>query len=62
MSIVVENVSERTYWLMYKLDKSVHWSGYVDSVNELTSGLDRMKLFQTKEELAEEIKELNFPN
>jgi len=62
MAIELKNVSERTWWLMYKLDLTFHCSGYVDSENELISGLDKMELFITEEELNERIEELNFPS
>ena len=62
MAIELKNVSERTWWLMYKLDLTVHWSGYVDEENELVSGLDKMELFTTEEDLNTRIEELNFPS
>lgn len=62
MAIELKNVSERTWWLMYKLDLTVHWSGYVDSDNELKSGLDKMELFTTEEDLNIRVEELNFPS
>ena len=62
MAIELKNVSERTWWLMYKLDLTVHWLGYVDEENELVSGLDKMELFTTEEDLNIRVEELNFPS
>tara|TARA_R110000803_G_scaffold15312_3_gene42489 strand:- start:723 stop:911 length:189 start_codon:yes stop_codon:yes gene_type:complete len=62
MAVELKNVSERTWFLVYKTDKSIHYDGYIDPGNEMRSGLDILEIFETEEELILRVAELNFPN
>ena len=62
MAVELKDVSERTWYLVYKSDKSVHYTGFVDPSNELISGLNVLEIFETEEEMIIRIEELDFPN
>ena len=49
MAVELRDVSERTWYIVYKTDKSVHYTGYVDPGSEMTSGLDVLEIFETEE-------------